>query len=280
MTDGLRHHLRPQPRGGARSGARTARSRRHSAQPAKSSPAMRISFQAACASASSSRWRSPAGRASSSPTSRPPRSTSPSRRRCSICCARMRDEMGLAMLYITHDLEVVADFCDRAIVMYAGDRVEEGLPEQCLTQPAPSLHARAGGGDPAHRRRPRRGSRRFPGQVPPDRLLAERLPLRAALRVRRRNLRGASGIRRRRALLAPAGGRRAMSETEDAAAGRATSPRLSARSPPCAASAWRCGAARLSASSARAAAANRRSRACCCASSSRPAAPCAFAAAI
>ena len=49
--------------------------------------------------------------------------------------ARMREELGLAMLYITHDLEVVADFCDRAIVMYAGDRVEEGSPEQCLTRP-------------------------------------------------------------------------------------------------------------------------------------------------
>jgi oligopeptide/dipeptide ABC transporter ATP-binding protein len=47
----------------------------------------------------------------------------------------MRKEMGLAMLYITHDLDVVADFCDRAIVMYAGDRVEEGLPSRCLTRP-------------------------------------------------------------------------------------------------------------------------------------------------
>ena len=47
----------------------------------------------------------------------------------------MRDEFGLAMLYITHDLDVVADFCDRAIVMYAGDRVEEGTPQQCLTRP-------------------------------------------------------------------------------------------------------------------------------------------------
>jgi oligopeptide/dipeptide ABC transporter ATP-binding protein len=47
----------------------------------------------------------------------------------------MRDRMGLAMLYITHDLDVVADFCDRAIVMYAGDRIEEGLPSDCLAAP-------------------------------------------------------------------------------------------------------------------------------------------------
>ena len=47
----------------------------------------------------------------------------------------MREERGLAMLYITHDLDVVADFCERAIVMYAGDRVEQGAAEQCLTRP-------------------------------------------------------------------------------------------------------------------------------------------------
>jgi oligopeptide/dipeptide ABC transporter ATP-binding protein len=80
--------------------------------------------------------------------------------------ARMREEMGLAMLYITHDLEVVADFCDRAIVMYAGDRVEEGLPTQCLTSPR---HPYAAGLVAAI---PRIGAglRRLtsiPGQVPP-----------------------------------------------------------------------------------------------------------------
>ena len=47
----------------------------------------------------------------------------------------MRTEMGLSMLYITHDLEVVADFCDRAVVMYAGDVVEEGPVGQILSQP-------------------------------------------------------------------------------------------------------------------------------------------------
>jgi ABC-type dipeptide/oligopeptide/nickel transport system ATPase component len=44
----------------------------------------------------------------------------------------MRAEIGLAMLYISHDLEVVAEFCDRAIVMYAGDQVETGTPVACL----------------------------------------------------------------------------------------------------------------------------------------------------
>ena len=47
----------------------------------------------------------------------------------------MRAEIGLAMLYISHDLEVVAEFCDRAIVMYAGDQVEAGTPVECLKTP-------------------------------------------------------------------------------------------------------------------------------------------------
>ena len=76
----------------------------------------------------------------------------------------MRREMGLAMLYITHDLEVVADFCDRAIVMYAGDRVETGPARHLLQSPRhPYTHGLVGA-IPGHgqvRRLPA-----IPGQVP------------------------------------------------------------------------------------------------------------------
>lgn len=48
----------------------------------------------------------------------------------------MRRELNLAMLFITHDLEVVGDFCDRAVVMYAGDVVERGRSADVVHSPA------------------------------------------------------------------------------------------------------------------------------------------------
>lgn len=47
----------------------------------------------------------------------------------------LRDEHGMAIILITHDLGVVADSCDRAIVMEQGRIVEEGSVEDIFYRP-------------------------------------------------------------------------------------------------------------------------------------------------
>lgn len=44
----------------------------------------------------------------------------------------LRDRTGMGMLLISHDLGVIANVCDRVIVMYAGQIIEAGTPEQVL----------------------------------------------------------------------------------------------------------------------------------------------------
>lgn len=49
---------------------------------------------------------------------------------------RLRGDLGLAVLLVTHDLGVVAEVADRALVMYAGEIVEEAPVERLLAAPA------------------------------------------------------------------------------------------------------------------------------------------------
>jgi len=44
-------------------------------------------------------------------------------------------DFGLALLLVTHDLPVVAQLCDRAAVMYAGEIVERGPVEELYHDP-------------------------------------------------------------------------------------------------------------------------------------------------
>jgi len=48
---------------------------------------------------------------------------------------RLREERGMTMIIVTHDLGVVADSCDRVLVMYAGQVVESGRVDQILSAP-------------------------------------------------------------------------------------------------------------------------------------------------
>ena len=68
----------------------------------------------------------------------------------------LRDELGTVVLYITHDLGVVAQLCDRVIVMYAGNIVEAGdvystfaHPQHPYTQALLRSHPALLRGDPA-----------------------------------------------------------------------------------------------------------------------------------
>ncbi len=48
---------------------------------------------------------------------------------------RLRDERGLAVLFVSHDLAVITQLCDRIAVFYAGEIVESGPAEEITRRP-------------------------------------------------------------------------------------------------------------------------------------------------
>lgn len=48
---------------------------------------------------------------------------------------KLRDELGTAIAFITHDLGVVSELCTRTIVLYCGDIMEQGTTEDLFTKP-------------------------------------------------------------------------------------------------------------------------------------------------
>jgi oligopeptide transport system ATP-binding protein len=66
---------------------------------------------------------------------------------------KMQQELGMAVIFVTHDIGIVAGFCDRVLVMYAGRIVESAAIADLFYQPKhpysaalqktiPALHAR------------------------------------------------------------------------------------------------------------------------------------------
>lgn len=49
---------------------------------------------------------------------------------------RLNEELNMGVIFITHDLGVVAEICDRVVVMYLGQIVEEADTETLFEQPA------------------------------------------------------------------------------------------------------------------------------------------------
>ncbi|MGU7772147.1 dipeptide ABC transporter ATP-binding protein [Burkholderia sp. MR1-5-21] len=48
----------------------------------------------------------------------------------------LQDEMNMGVIFITHDMGVVAEVADRVLVMYRGEKVEEGESERIFAAPA------------------------------------------------------------------------------------------------------------------------------------------------
>ena len=48
---------------------------------------------------------------------------------------RLQDELGLAYVFISHDIGVIRYMCDRVAVMYRGKVVETGSAEQVTRDP-------------------------------------------------------------------------------------------------------------------------------------------------
>ena len=86
---------------------------------------------------------------------------------------RLRDELGLSILIVTHDLGLAWNIADRIAVMYLGRIIEEGTTEEVLSEPEAPVHAGAAvgrardrppGPDRPGRRAP--GSRAHPRRLP------------------------------------------------------------------------------------------------------------------
>lgn len=82
----------------------------------------------------------------------------------------LKQELGMAVLLITHDLGVVAHFAERVLVMYAGKIVEQGTVRDIFKRPAhPYTRALIGAlPDPL---KPAERLEAIPGRVPSPRML-------------------------------------------------------------------------------------------------------------
>jgi len=96
--------------------------------------------------------------------------------------ADLRARRGMAVLLITHDLGVVAEVCDRVVVMYAGQIVERGTVEEIFADPRHPysrglLESLPAVDDPGRRLKPIAGTVPAPTRWPEGCRFRDRCPL-------------------------------------------------------------------------------------------------------
>ena len=145
--------------------------------------------------------------------------------------AKLREERQLPMLYVTHDLAVVAQLADRILVMYAGRVIEEGPPRHPHAAPAP-VHERPSRSTPDHLTphviEPMPGVAPGVGQRPSGCAFAPRCPHRIALMRAGATTKREPGKRSHRAMH-PVAGDAAGAVRRRRAGGRASRDRGDAR---------------------------------------------------
>ena len=47
----------------------------------------------------------------------------------------LRKKLDMSILFICHDIALVQQFCDRVVVMYRGEIVEQGVPSEVIASP-------------------------------------------------------------------------------------------------------------------------------------------------
>ncbi len=108
--------------------------------------------------------------------------------------ADLRAKLGMSLVLITHDLGVVAEYCDRVAVMYAGQVVETGPTQRVIADPrhpytAGLLASLPRLDDPTAALRPIPGSVHDPAIIASGCRFAPRCPLRAEPCARQQQMR-------------------------------------------------------------------------------------------
>ena len=105
---------------------------------------------------------------------------------------KLQREIGMSILFITHDLGVVAEIADRVVVMYAGRAVEEGSVEAIFAKPQMPYTLGLLNSIPRVDKAAEHQDRleAIPGNVPNPLIFAPRLLVSPALPLRGRRLQG------------------------------------------------------------------------------------------